>query len=215
MAGNLKEVIWKLNVCLHFGFPNERETVSFLLTVFLHQLPETKRSWWKWLGCPCGKAWEPGRPFLLFERISIRGDWDSISLKRWKVNSNFEKKKYGSWNQEKQLLKVQCKLPQAGRWGLTVRPEPVNKAGAWATPQGPLQFISHFRMKLGLLPRERARLHGPLVSPRSERPAWPQVVGGKGPEKRGHLGAHFLQSVLRKEKQPERTLLALPLLPET
>lgn len=62
-------------------------------------------------------------------------------------------------------MKVQSKFLQAGWRGLTVRPEPANEAGAWATPLGPLRCSSHFRVDLGLLPCECA-------SPTGRQPSW-------------------------------------------
>ena len=187
------------------------------LSAKTHQLSETERSWWKGPGYPCGEAWESGGlscclKEYLYRETEISSHWQgeksTVILKKLYI--------YISWNQEKQLLKVQSKFLQAGWWGLTVRPEPANEAGAWATPLGPLRCFSHFRVNLGLLPCECASPHGapallePLVSPRSERSVWPQVVGGKEPEKRGNLRAHFLRSALRKEKEKPEHIFACP-----
>lgn len=184
---------------------------AFCWQFFLHQLPETKRSWWKWLGCPCGEAWEPGGPLLLFERISIRGDWDSVSLKRWKVNSNFEKKKYGSWNQEKQLLKVQCKLPQAGWWGQSwwTEPEPgrPHRARSSSFP------ISGWSWGFCHVNVPASMGHWSLLGASAQLDL--KWLEGRDPKREATSGLISCSQFSEKKNHQSALCFALPLLPET
>lgn len=128
------------------------------LSAKTHQLSETERSRWTWPGCPCGEAWESGGPFLLFERISILGDWDAISLKRWKVNSNSgkNKKKLPETRRSsfrKYKASFHRRAGEASRWGQSRRMKPEPGGPRWAC-------FSHFRVNLGLLPCECASPHG-------------------------------------------------------
>lgn len=193
------------------------------LSAKTHQLSETERSWWKGPGCPCGEAWESGGlscclKEYLYRETEISSHWQgeksTVILKKQHIYI------YSSWNQE-QLLKVQSKFLQAGWWGLTVRPHSEARAGersrSLGDPSGPAAVLFPFQGEPGASAMWMCQPHGapallePLVSPRNERSVWPQVVGGKGPEKRGNLRAHFLRSVLRKEEEKPEHTSACPL----